>query len=115
MNAAVVVGLAAAVLQGVAGGTVNATVLVYSATEQSVTINGEVATIGPQVQPIAVVLPVTHGVQHHRIVVQTDTIMYTLPVTVVGKQNYTWVWWLVAAPLALMLCAVRLRRAAGSS
>lgn len=111
MTDALVLGLVATVLSGVAGHTVNATVLVYSASAQTLTVNGqEVHVPAGQTIPVSVRLPVAAGTRTERIAIQSDATRYELAVRVIGRRNLSWLWGLTAVPVAAALFAVRVTK-----
>lgn len=111
-----VVSVVAAVLFGVAGGSVATTVLLYSGTAMNVTVqNTSVELPGGEVRAVPVEFPVEAGNRTHIITVSGGPVSYELPVVVEGRRGWSW-WWLAPAPLFVAALAFLFsRRGADSS
>jgi hypothetical protein len=110
MSSILVLGLVASVLSGYVGDTVNATVVLYSAEAQQVTIDGRSTDLPAQTPTyVDVPLRIEPGIHTHTITVQTTTVQHELPVTVSGRYK---LWWMLAPaliPIACFCIAIRRR------
>lgn len=106
-----VIGLVASVLAATAGSTVEAQLLLYSDAETSVLVNGEPYAVDAySLTRIAVPLDTVAGKREERIVVSTGAVSYEVPVTVIGKRDWRWLWSLALPPLAAIGIGVRAKR-----
>jgi hypothetical protein len=112
MSEALVLGLVATVLSGVAGHTVQATLLVYTESPQIVQVNGKQIELSTGATSIPIQFPVENGVHEQLVRVETETLSYALPVTVIGKRSLpSWLWGLTVIPAAFgILFTARVRR-----
>jgi len=109
----IVLGLLATVLTGFIGSTAEANVLLYTEQASNISVQGAPYSLDSGMNRIPVLLNVSEELQHEKILVTADSITYELPLTILGKHDYTKLWWLLVIPAIMLLMAVRIR--AGSS
>lgn len=110
-----VIGLLAAVLSGAAGEEIEATVLIYAPHAQTVMIDGKELSVVKGPNSIKVPVHVEAGTHEKSITVESESVTYTLPLTVVGKRRVSPWWSLTALPVLAVLLTLRVRRRAGNS
>lgn len=106
----IVLALLATVLSGMVGDGLNATILIYSEQAINVTVENKTVKLYSGVNRINIPVVAENGVHEMMLSVVADDITYTLPLTVVGKRSYGWLWWLLLIPVAVLIAAIRVRR-----
>jgi hypothetical protein len=116
MSELIVVGILTSILSGYVGDTANVTIMLYTPVEQHIFIEQtEYFIQANRTNQIVVPVEITKGAVEKIISVRASNMQYDLPVTIVGRTNWSWLWWLLLIPAVTLVAAFSVRKVFGSS